>query len=465
MAKKIVSSLMPIGLIKESSFGNPEELVDENDKVKDIVYPINQSIESPWQINEVYNKTQVSTAVGRQVQNSNMMRVGQHDVSGTVGHELGLNDFLHIGRMFFQNGYEATQKTITGEFTYITITDATKVGATKVGGTTNRYNITFDKELNEDIEKGEKLKIEIGGVDHFMVIIEIIEINEERKGVVVECDEDLTTQVNTQVETTLYIHKAFIEGNETSGEFAAPGYDCIINESYTIYQPNRFSLDATTSDVGASCSRVDGVVPTSLNIDFIAGNYSFDFIGKDFKTEGVAFDITSNYDKTTITNGYTNTNSGCLEMLGENDKWVELDTFELNCNISLNVINDVKTRRAGELAMMVVDGVTATGTYSGIYDDEISKYNTTEAIYQKRKFIQNGGYYRFSIKSPGGFRISIYSQISFNEANLNIEEGGWVLNAPFTMGGLDGFNEADGYKGIKFEMVCEYPAPDDSTNI
>lgn len=164
----INAGLLPPIIAKETTFGvAPKDFNLHDGAVQGL--PVNQSFESPINVVDSYNKEVIKSTFGSQVQKDAVMVLGERSVSANFGHQIGLNDFVVIGNMFFQNKYNYIPTITDGTIDSITwdgvatVFDVGDIGTLEngdevivsgrlIGNEDGTYNVTMSTEL-KDIDR------------------------------------------------------------------------------------------------------------------------------------------------------------------------------------------------------------------------------------------------------------------------------------------------------------------------
>ena len=424
MAININSGLLPAVVKKESTFGvEPLDFTAHDGSVKGL--PINQSLDSPINVVDTYNKEVIKSTFGSQVQKQNTLLMGARTVSASFGHQIGLNDFVVIGNMFFQNKYQFIP----------TITDGTIQNVSNGTG-----QVTIEVADVGDLKVGEKIIISGRTIADENGIYKVISITNNE--ITFESTPFDDTDTSGSIKALLNKHVSLIEDVD----------DCnaqTLENSYSIYLPSKFP-DKDSNCNTAQGEIYSGVVPKSLSIDFSEASYSIETIGKSLKESEnnprKVVDYVSNNNPSG--DGYIRKRVGTLQKWNETTStWDSLETLSLNLNINFTVEED-KVQKAGELSRALVDGVELQGTYEALFLTEDDAQNISNSLYENRDSIQSGGYYRLAIENTDGEAIYIDGNIKFYGEELTRELGGWKLKVDFQF-----LRDDDSHKNIQLTVI------------
>lgn len=406
MAIKIVNGLLPVIAKKETTFGEPVlDFTDHDGTVQGL--PINQSVDSPINVTDSYNKEVIQSTFGSQIQKEGVLRLGNRSVATSIGHSLGLNDFVVVGNMFFQNGYTYTD--IMANTAIVSVVDNGTTSTIEVGSTGSLEN-GFVINL-----EGRTVADENGDYTVSNVTATTFDITYT----------GFTTDVEGTVESVLGVHESLIED---VNDCNAQG----LENSYSFYLPEKFPDN--DSLCGTSQGEVmAGVVPTTLSVDFVDASYSADFIGKSLEDYGTKSPRVDEDYKLPSADGFMRQNFATLQSTNDNGvTWNDLDTMSLDITVTLGTEDSQKVRKAGELSRALVDGVMIEGNYNALYltEDEANK-NISNSIYGNRADLQSGGLFRIAVKNSSGEAIYIEGNIKFYNETLTKELGGFLFATEF----------------------------------
>lgn len=399
---KTNAGLLSAGILLEDAYG-----VKKGSFPGSQVLRLKQGRSTPYDIDDNYNKTDIPSTTGYQLGNHEDQVLGQRNVTASLAHNIGLNDFVSILKLYAPN-YTAPSgvlysTTITavvdaGNYSTVTVADATGI---KVG-----HRIVIGSRV-DSTEDGAYIVTALSGSD-----------------VTIDAQIDAGDDTGT-FEASVSAHEFLVEDIS----------DCLTSyndQSGTLYLPDRFPRDTACGRGGYV---VTGVIGTTLNMDLEAGTYSADIIAKaKEKSEDVPY-LPADYKLPEYTDGYFRTSGGASlqKWNSTTSEWEELDTIALTAVITRNIADDDKARKAGEMSEAIVDGVTITGIYETLHRTLDTSSNISNDLYDNRGVLQSGEKYRVALEHPTGEAIYIDGYITFMNETVVPEEKGHRVTADWAM--------------------------------
>lgn len=400
MGNNINAGLNRPAISRDSVFGVPGvDFTADNTTAK--AYGFNQSFESPLNVIDTPEKTVVKSTFGSQIQKNSVVVLGNDNVNCNFGHQIGLNDFGVIAAMYFQNGYEFLPTIVDGSITAIvnnvnevtlTLTDAGTLVADEIIQISGR-TVNTDENGRYIVKSvtGNDIVIDfVGGFDSELVGAVIAELNN---------------------------HKALIEDVTNCKRQN-------IDSSYSIYLPRKFEKNDCAIGAGEIYS---GVVPKTLNVDFMAATYTSDTIGQYLNDETVNVPVSdAEYFPTANDDGYCRSNVAAVKVNG-----VTQAVSELTVDVELGTEDSNKVRLAGRLYKAVVDGVSVKGNWKMLFLTEDEANNFSNTLYKNRTSIHNEAICELGIDNTDGSSVFIKANYNFMNEQLTKEVGGWILSVDF----------------------------------
>lgn len=364
-------------------------------------YPINQSYDTPIDIQETFEKEIIKSTFGTQVQKKSVVLLGNKNVNTSFGHQIGLNDAMILSAMFFQNGYDFQPTIVDGSIVSVTsVGSIVSIELTDVGTLVNDEIIVISRRTNS-LEDGRYVVSNLVG-NTFDITFE--------DGFDVDLEGVLTTELN--------IHEACIEKYGECGKQ-------LIDSSFTIYLSKMFSKKICGEGEGEIAT---GMVPISLNYDFLNSTYSITMEGKDLDNTSGNLPIgDEGYIQPINSDGYMRKNSPVV--LDANG--VEQEAFELTLDVTFETSVEQQARKSGNLNVAVVDGVSVKGSWAMLFGTKDKADNYSNTIYNNRDKSDNSKLMSVGVKHTDGSEIFISGDAVFMNEVVTKAPKGWILRLDY----------------------------------
>lgn len=417
MANNINAGLNVGVLARETTFG----VAPLDFEGTDIGYGINQSFENPINVIDTAEKEVIKSTFGSQIQKNNVILQGNDIVTSNFSHQIGINDFAVLGAMFFQNGYEFVATIVDGAITAIV---------------NNVDEVTITLTDAGTLETGDIIQISgrtVNTDENGRYIVKSVSTND----IVIDFVGGFDAELLGTVTAELNKHIAKIEDVN----------DCqkqLLDSSYSIYLPRKFSKDVCAVGEGEIYT---GVVPKTLNLNFLDATYTIDTMGKELITDSNNLPVSdAQYKPISNFDGYVRKNVPTVkDMNGD-----VLEALELTLDVELGTEDSQKVRKAGTLNRAVVDGVSVKGNWKMLFLTEDDASNYSASLYANRKSVHNEAPFSVGVENTDGSSVFITGNLNFMNETVTKETGGWVLSLDF-----EALRTVD-YPNVVLEVVNGY---------
>jgi hypothetical protein len=225
------------------------------------------------------------------------------------------------------------------------------------------------------------------------------------------------------------------------------------NQTYSIWLP-RFDGVLTNGEAEV----VRGCIPQKIDIDFVAGTWSYSFAASSVSTVTTDAGVpkwSSDYSAVPA-GGIVGAMPAGLGYLAAGAN--ALQTSALTMSIERNITTDERAYSNGVLSAAICDGINITGHYECVTLDADTANNIANAIKNNAGVANYGSQYKACFKPQSGGEWYIGFSAAFKNEKIERKQGGWVFSCDF-----DVVRDSSQQSGSA--LLCKFSnnAPDIST--